>query len=147
MADRDVTAGRGGLTIPQILAGVIGAVYLIVGVTGFFVTGADHFAQHTNETLLGFEINPLHNIVHILVGALGLLMFRQLRTARLFGFVLLAGYGLTFLYGLWAAGRTDDANFLSLNGADNWLHLVSALAGAAIAFWPVHTRTSDHTRA
>ena len=46
-----------------------------------------------------------------------------------------AGYGLAFIYGLFAAGNRD-INFLSLNGADNVLHLVSALAGVAIALWP-----------
>jgi hypothetical protein len=49
---------------------------------------------------------------------------------------LAAGYGLAFLYGLFAAGNSD-INFLSLNGADNGLHLVSAVAGLAIALWPV----------
>ena len=39
------------------------------------------------------------------------------------------------LYGLFAAGNSD-INFLSLNGADNGLHLVSAVAGVAIALWP-----------
>ena len=39
------------------------------------------------------------------------------------------------LYGLFAAGNRD-INFLSLNGADNVLHLVSAAAGLAIALWP-----------
>jgi hypothetical protein len=42
---------------------------------------------------------------------------------------------LAFIYGLFAAGNRD-INFLSLNGADNGLHLVSALAGLAIALWP-----------
>ena len=46
-----------------------------------------------------------------------------------------AGYGLAFIYGLFAASNRD-INFLSLNGADNILHLVSALAGVAIALWP-----------
>ena len=45
------------------------------------------------------------------------------------GFV---GYGATFFYGLAVAGQ-EDGNFLSINGADNGLHLVSALAGLAIA--------------
>ena len=42
---------------------------------------------------------------------------------------------LGVLYGLFAAGNSD-INFLSLNGADNGLHLVSAVAGVAIALWP-----------
>jgi hypothetical protein len=41
-----------------------------------------------------------------------------LDTARTYGWLLAAGYGLAFLYGLFAAGNSD-INFLSLNGADN----------------------------
>jgi hypothetical protein len=62
-------------------------------------------------------------------------MWRQLDTARAYGWLLAAGYGLTFLYGLFAAGNSD-INFLSLNGADNGLHLVSAAAGALATVLP-----------
>jgi Domain of unknown function (DUF4383) len=124
----------------QLLTLAIGVVYTLVGILGFVVTGFENFAAETNETLLGFELNPLHNIVHLLIGVLGLVMWRRLDTARTYGWLLLAAYGLVFLYGLFAAGNSD-INFLSLNGADNGLHLVSAIAGAAIAFWPARSRT------
>jgi hypothetical protein len=119
----------------QLLALVIGVVYTLVGLAGFLVTGFDNFAAETDKTLLGFELNPLHNIVHLLIGGAGLVLWRRLDTARTYGWLLAAGYGLTFLYGLFAAGNSD-INFLSLNGADNGLHLVSAAAGLAIALWP-----------
>ncbi|HJU00861.1 MAG TPA: DUF4383 domain-containing protein [Actinomycetes bacterium] len=119
----------------QLLALIIGAVYTLVGIAGFFVTGFENFAGETNKTLAGFEINPLHNIVHLAIGLAGLALWRRLDTARTYGWLLAAGYGLAFLYGLFAAGNSD-INFLSLNGADNGLHLVSAAAGVAIALWP-----------
>ena len=105
----------------QLLALAIGAIYTLVGILGFFITG--------------FEINPLHNIVHLAIGLAGLALWRRLDTAKAYGWLLAAGYGLAFLYGLFAAGNSD-INFLSLNGADNGLHLVSAVAGLAIALWP-----------
>ena len=123
----------------QLLALAIGVVYTLVGIAGFFVTGFENFAAETDKTLLGFEINPLHNIVHLAIGLAGLAMWRRLDTARTYGWLLAAGYGLAFLYGLFAAGNSD-INFLSINGADNVLHLVSALAGLGIALWPA-TRT------
>jgi hypothetical protein len=119
----------------QLLALAIGVVYTLIGIAGFFVTGFDNFAAETDKTLLGFEINPLHNIVHLAIGLAGLALWRRLDTARTYGWLLAAGYGLAFIYGLFAAGNRDS-NFLSLNGADNILHLVSALAGVAIALWP-----------
>ena len=141
------TAGNtnsGARTWPQLLALVIGAVYLLVGVVGFFITGFDNFFGHdTNETIIGFEINPFHNIVHILIGAAGLLLARTLAGARTYGWLLAVGYGATFVYGLFAVGQTWD--FLSLNWADNWLHLVSALAGLAIALGPVRSAVTGRS--
>ena len=119
----------------QLLALTIGVVYTLVGIAGFFVTGFENFAAETDKTLAGFEINPLHNIVHLAIGLAGLALWRRLDTARTYGWLLAAGYGLAFLYGLFAAGNSD-INFLSINGADNGLHLVSAAAGVAIALWP-----------
>jgi ABC-type transport system involved in multi-copper enzyme maturation permease subunit len=132
----------------QLLALAIGIIYTVVGIAGFFVTGFENFASETDKTLLGFEINPLHNLVHLAIGLAGLALWRRLDTARTYGWLLAAGYGLTFIYGLFAAGNSD-INFLSLNGADNGLHLVSAVAGVAIALWPAHRtapgRTADRS--
>jgi hypothetical protein len=134
----------GARTWPQLLALIIGAVYLLVGIVGFFVTGFDDFFGHdTNETILGFEVNPFHNVVHILIGAAGLALARTLAGARTYGWLLAVGYGATFVYGLFAVGQTWD--FLSLNWADNWLHLVSALAGLAIALGPVRSAVSSRS--
>jgi hypothetical protein len=119
----------------QLLALAIGAVYTLVGILGFLITGFDNFASETDKTLLGFEINPLHNIVHLAIGLAGLALWRRLDTARAYGWLLAIGYGAAFIYGLFAAGNSD-INFLAINGADNGLHLVSAIAGVAIALWP-----------
>jgi ABC-type transport system involved in multi-copper enzyme maturation permease subunit len=119
----------------QLLALAIGVVYTLVGLAGFLVTGFENFASETDKTLVGFEINPLHNLVHLAIGLAGLALWRRLDTARTYGWLLAAGYGLAFIYGLFAAGNSD-INFLSINGPDNGLHLVSAVAGVAIALWP-----------
>jgi len=132
------------MTWPQLLALAIGAVYLLVGIIGFFITGFDDFFAHdTNETIIGFEINPFHNVVHLLIGLVGLLLSRTLAGARTYGWLLAVGYGAAFVYGLFAVGETWD--FLSLNWADNWLHLVSALAGLAIALGPVRSAVAGRS--
>jgi hypothetical protein len=129
----------------QWLALVIGVVYLLVGIVGFFVTGFDDFTEHDHsQTLLGFAINPLHNIVHIVIGLLGVLLWRTLRQARTFGWILFVGYGAAFVYGLIVANN-PDANVLNINGADNGLHLVSALAGLLVALWPARDRSGAAT--
>ena len=115
---------------PQMLGLAFGAIYLLVGIVGFFITGFDNFAGHDDATLIVFDINPLHNIVHILIGVAGLALSRTLAGARTFGLLLAVGYGLAFLYGLFAVGQ--DWDILNLNWADNILHLLSAIVGGAI---------------
>ncbi len=124
---RDTGAGR---PWPQTLGLAFGAIYLLVGIVGFFVTGFDNFAGHTDETLIIFDINPLHNIVHILIGAAGLALSRTLAGAKTFGLLLLVGYALAFIYGVIAVGK--DWDILNINWADNILHLASAIVGGAI---------------
>jgi hypothetical protein len=135
----DTAAGR---TVPEIIGLAFGAIYLLVGIVGFFITGFDNFAgNEQHEMLLFFMINPLHNIVHILIGVVGLALSRTLAGARTFGWLLAVGYGAAFVYGLIAVGEEWD--LLNINGADNVLHILSALVGLAIALMPVRTAVTD----
>ena len=142
-ADRSGT-GRAGKTWPELLALAFGAIYLLIGIVGFFITGFDNFFGHTDETLIIFDINPAHNIVHLLIGVAGLVLGRTLAGARTYGWLLAVGYGAAFIYGLIAIGK--DWDFLNINGADNGLHLVTALVGLVIAFLPVRNAVTGRTR-
>ncbi len=134
-ANAGTGAGR-TKTLPEILSLAFGAIYLLVGIVGFFVTGFDDFFAHdTNETLLGFEINGMHNVVHIVIGVAGLVLGRTLAGARTYGWLLAVGYGAAFVYGLIAMNKEWD--FLSINMADNVLHILTAVVGLAIALMPV----------
>jgi hypothetical protein len=134
-------AGR-GKTVPEILGLAFGAIYLLVGIVGFFVTGFDDFFAHdTEQKLLVFEINGMHNVVHILIGVAGLVLSRTLAGARTDGWLLAVGYGAAFIYGLLAIGKEWD--FLSINGADNVLHLLTALVGLVIALLPVRNAVDN----
>ena len=138
-------ADRQDKTWPQMLALAVGVIYLLVGIVGFFVTGFDDFFAHdTNEFLLLFEINGFHNVVHLLIGAAGIALSRTLGGARTYGWLLAVGYGAAFVYGLIAIGETWD--ILSINWADNWLHILSALAGLVIALGPVRDAVSGRSR-
>src|SRR5215217_2573184 len=134
-----------GRTVPQTLALAFGAVYLLVGIVGFFVTGFDDFFGHTDETLIVFDINPAHNVVHLLIGVAGLLLARTLAGARTYGWLLAVGYGAAFLYGLFAVGK--DWDVLNLNWADNVLHIATALVGLVIALAPARDAVDRRTRA
>ncbi|MFC4628552.1 DUF4383 domain-containing protein [Promicromonospora alba] len=127
----------------QWLALIVGVVYLLVGAAGFAVTGLDGFMEHDDtQTLLGFAINPLHNIVHVVIGILGISLWAWSGSARLFGWLLLLGYGAAFAYGLFAVDN-PGINYLNINEADNWLHLGSAVIGLLIAVWPHRRRVVE----
>lgn len=64
----------------QWLALAIGVVYTLVGVAGFVVTGFSGFVEPNGELLMGvFEINPVHNIVHLVIGLAGLALWTSAR--------------------------------------------------------------------
>jgi hypothetical protein len=108
----------------------VAAVFLLVGVLGFIpgITssyGEMEFAGHeSGALLLGlFQVSILHNVVHLLFGAAGFALARTAAGARNF----LIGGGVVYLV-LWVYGLVVDAestaNFVPLNTADNWLHLL-----------------------
>ena len=134
----------------QVAALAVGAVFLLVGILGFIpgITtnfGDMNFIGHDSEAkLLGiFQVNVVHNIVHLLFGVLGLAAARAWESSRLF----LIGGGVVYLV-LWLYGIVIDfgsqANFVSLNTADNWLHLLLGVgmigAGTLLARGATRTR-------
>lgn len=129
---------RGTRTHVQTAAAAVGIAFLVVGVLGFIpgITtnyGDLGFAGHTSDAkLLGiFEVSVLHNLVHLVLGAAGVALARTPESARTY---LLGGgvvYLVVWLYGL-LVGQESQANFVPLNGADNWLHLLLGLAMIAL---------------
>ena len=128
------------------VAVAVSAVFLVVGVLGFVpgITtdyGDMSFAGHqSNAHLLGvFQVSVLHNIVHLLFGVVGLLLARTADGARLFLIGGGAVYLVLWLYGL-VVGHESDANFVPLNGADNWLHLLLGVGMIALGLLTTRRR-------
>ncbi len=126
----------------QWLALVVGIIFVLIGLAGFAVTGFDEparlewWTEHDESwMLLVFLINPLHNVVHLLLGLLGVLLWPTSGGARTYGWILAIGYGAAFVYGLLVRGD-EQLDLLNLNWADNWLHLAGAVVGLVIALWP-----------
>ena len=133
------TAGR---STNQLVGYVFGAVYVLVGIAGFFVTGGVEFAGREGEPLIVFDVNPLHNIAHLGVGILLLVgAAGGLRAARGMNMFV----GLTYLaLGLVGFFVLDSSiNVLALNEADNFLHLASALVLLGVAFGTDRQTTAD----
>ena len=110
----------------RLLATGFGAVYLLVGILGFFVTSGLGFAGTQGNNLIIFAVNPLHNVIHLAIGAV-LLIAGLSSTAAAKGVNTAVGavYLLVGILGLFLLG--SSLNIIALNGADNVLHLASAV--------------------
>jgi hypothetical protein len=110
-------------------AQVFGAVYVAVGLLGFVVTGFSDFAAISSDKLILFGVNPLHNLVHVAVGAVWLAASRTESSARVVSALIGAVYLVVGVLGLFLAGGDSELNILNLNQPDNLLHFASALLG------------------
>jgi hypothetical protein len=124
-----VTTG-GARTPAQTYGLVFGAIYLLVGIIGFAFTGFSDFATGTTDKIIIFHVNPLHNLVHIALGAVliaGSRTHASAKTANLvIGVVLLVVALIGFI-------ETPDKvlEWLNIHGAtdaDNFLHLITGAA-------------------
>ena len=119
----------GSRSVNSTVAAVFGAVYTLVGIAGFFVS--ETFAATYDDTLLGFEVNHLHNIVHLLIGLALLGASRRTETARRLNLLIGGTYVVLGVIG-WFIQDTA-ANVIALNEPDHLLHLVSGALLVAVA--------------
>jgi hypothetical protein len=97
------------------VAAILGVVYLAAGIAGFIL----------DSPLFDlFEVNTLHNIVHIAIGAVLLYAMMNAATAvmanRWIGLVLIA----LGVLGFFVANPFD---LIPIGGMDIWLHLASGV--------------------
>jgi hypothetical protein len=125
-----ILAGR---QVNPLVAVVFGTVFVVVGLLGFTVSGGHDAAGHTGGHLLGlFQVNLLHNVVHLAVGAAMVgTAVAGLRTAKAANTLIGVVYLALGLVGLFITGD-NPLNVIALNGADNGLHLVLGTALVAI---------------
>lgn len=112
----------------QKLAWVFAIVFIAVGILGFVpgITSSGH--------LLGiFEVDMVHNIIHLLSGIVAALAaMSSAAHARLYFKVFGVVYALVAVIGL-VQGSTV-LGLIGVNMADNLLHIVIAVAALAIGF-------------
>ena len=93
-------------------------------------TGARRAVDSAYGYLLGiFPVNALHNLVHLLVGVLGIVAARALTSARSYSRAVAIVFGVLTLMGLLPALNTT-LGFIPLFGADVALHAATTLAAA-----------------
>lgn len=120
----------GARTPAQTFALVFGIVYLAVGILGFAATGFGSFFSHTGDTLILFPVNPAHNIVHLLLGAVWIVGSRAHATAKAVNTGIGAAYLLVFVLGLLGALK-----WLAIDSGINADQLLHLLSGAAAVYF------------
>ncbi|MCU1531064.1 MAG: hypothetical protein JWO49_635 [Arthrobacter sp.] len=145
--------GTGPRTTLQKAAMAVGAVFVLVGILGFIPGITAQYetlglAGHQSTALLlgVFQVSVLHNIVHLLFGVAGLLMARTASGARNYLIGGGAVYLVLWIYGLITANTDSPANFVPLNSADNWLHLLLGVVMIGAGFLLSRDRTTAATR-
>ena len=122
-------------TAAQLYCSLTGAALLLAGLLGMLYDSSFDTARGAGQsldgdTLLGiFEVNGIHNVVHIASGLLLLMLAPARRAAKagaiLFGLV----YGAVTLVGV--IDRADVLGLFPVNDADHFLHAALSLLGLA----------------
>ena len=154
MSASNSATARADRTAVQKAALAVGIVFLAVGVLGFIpgitrnYSALAIYSHHSGALLLGvFQVSILHNIVHLLFGVAGLVLARSVSGAR--NYLVWGGviYLVLFVYGL-IVGQRSAANFVPVNTADDFLHLVLGVGMIALGLALTRRRgVVDGTRA
>ena len=102
---------------------IFGVVLTVVGIAGF-VTGSP---------LLFFEVDPLHNVIHLASGIIAMLCAASGASyARMYLIIFGLVYGLVAVIGFAMGG--EILGLMHVNMADNLLHTAIALVCLGVGF-------------
>ena len=120
----------------QRVAAVTGFLFVVVSILGFALTGwsgsMTHVTMASAPRLFGmFPVNPMHNLLHLLIGLWGLVAVRRARAATIYA----ATSGVLYLI-LAAVGFFAPTVFgmVPIGGYDILLHFMLAIALIGFAF-------------
>jgi hypothetical protein len=116
-------------TTNRIVAMVIGIVFLVIGLLGLIF-------DTTSGSLLGFDVDLVHNLVHLLTGILGIAAAMtgwSRRFNQIFGIIYLLVGLAGLIPGLYFSQRL--LGIMYVNAADNILHLVVGIVAAGVGFF------------
>jgi hypothetical protein len=115
----------------RLYASATGALLVILGILGFFYSASFGSPGEVDEMLGAFAVNGWLNVIHIALGAIGLLVagFASRSYSLWVGFLLI----LLAVWGFVIGGGEEILGFIPTNFGDNLLHLVLGALGLAAA--------------
>jgi len=134
-----------GASPARLYATVVGGLLVIAGIIGFFYSAAFGSPGEVDEVFGILSVNAWHNIVHILTGAIGLLVAGY--AAREYALYLGIVYLVIAIWGFIIGSGESILGFIPINTEDNFLHLILGVlgVGAAIATPVERERTAAAT--
>jgi Domain of unknown function (DUF4383) len=106
---------------------VVGAVLTIAGIAGFAYSASFGSPGEVDAVFGILDVNAWHNIVHIVTGLLGLVLFGF--AAREYALGLGAVYVIVAVWGFIIGDGESILGFLPINTEDNVLHLALGVLG------------------
>jgi len=120
-----------GASPARLYATAVGGVLVVAGIVGFFYSASFGAPGNVDDVFGILSVNAWHNIVHILTGAIGLLVagYAARQYALWLGIVYLAIATWGFVIG----SGDSILGFIPVNTEDNFLHLILGVLGVAAA--------------
>ena len=127
-AGRAGTGADTGRTPAQLYCLVAGLTLLAVGILGFIADASfDTGDGIQGSDLVVFEVNGIHNLVHLASGVLLLAAFPRRGPAKTVAIAFGLVYGVVTIIGL--IDGEDVLGLIPVNAADNVLHIVLSALG------------------
>ena len=119
----------------RLYAVVVGSLLVVAGIIGFFYnghfgSGSDVFGHDTSVKVFGIlAVNGWHNVLHLVTGAVGLLVAGY--TARVYAFGVGLVYVTVAVWGFIIGSGDAILGLFPVDTADNVLHLILGVVGLA----------------
>lgn len=127
-----------GASPARLYATVVGAILVIAGIIGFFYSASFGSPGKVDEVFGILSVNAWHNIVHIVTGAIGLLVAGY--AAREYSLTLGIVYLIVAVWGFIIGSGDSILGFIPVNTEDNFLHLILGVLGIGAAMATPVTR-------
>jgi hypothetical protein len=106
---------------------IVGIIFAVIGIAGF-IPGLTVDSDGVKKLLGLFQVDGVHNIVHILSGLVFLGASQKERWSRLAFQIFGVVYALVTVIGFFVGNGGSVLGLFHVNTADNILHLVLAVA-------------------
>ena len=113
----------------RLYATLIGGTLVIGGIIGFFYSSSFGSPGTVDDVFGVLSVNGWHNLVHIVTGALGLLLAGY--AARQYALGLGVVYLAIAIWGFVLGSGSAILDVVPVNTEDNFLHLILGLTGLA----------------